>query len=148
MCLCTCFFCVTHGKKITGKWIHCPEGSLVCTHTCYVRRLQMKVRSKCEHSHRADSSSTAEAISCRDNINVCPQRAAGATRVNFTAFPGLLWTTEDVAVVEYILPCINKANISFFNLGQAHPVHYSQICKSTATNPDCLPCNRSIVTLL
>lgn len=67
-----------------------------------------------EHSHKAESTSTAEPASYRDNISVPPQRAAGVTMVNFSVFPGLLSTTEDKSGGKYILLCVNRANISFF----------------------------------
>lgn len=66
-----------------------------------------------ECSHTADSTGTAEPTSNRDNISVCPQRAAGITMVNFTVPSKLpqrikaLWT-----ILSFV--CIN---ISFFNLG-------------------------------
>lgn len=45
-------------------------------------------------SHKAIATSTAESTSYRDNISVCPQRAARVTMLHVTVLPGVLSTIE------------------------------------------------------
>ena len=82
---------------------------------------------RAEPSHKAVGTSTAESTSDRDNIRVCPQRAAGVTTLHFMVLPGVLSTTEYKGVVTHAhahthththtLLCFGKAIVSFFHLG-------------------------------
>ena len=88
-----------------------------------------------EHSQRAHNTITAESTSYRDSISVCPQRAAGITMVNFTVLPGPLSAGEYGGVGETHSPLYPQGNHIIFQSAIEEQVNYSEICKSTTTNP-------------
>lgn len=121
--LCVCFFVFAHTQ--THRLLKCVQ-----TMNGSLRWIFFLLHE--EQSPEADNTSAAEPTFYRDNISVCPQRAAGITVVNFT----LLSVNHGVERCLETHPFGSARQANHFQEFRRGKIdHYPQICKIKTTKP-------------